>query len=92
MFPTAFDVLVADTAANHPKGVSQPYADIGTILSGFGFSRVQGSLYLADRDDLTNLLSAISALKSLPWFLSSVRDIRASKVEHWSDFAQLVKA
>jgi virulence-associated protein VapD len=93
MFAIAFDMQVAETAAAHPKGVSQAYADIGTnLVVGFGFSRVQSSLYLADRDDLANLFSAIVASKALPWFPASVRDIRAFKVEHWSDFTQLAKA
>lgn len=91
MFAIAFDLVVAATAASHPKGVSQAYADIGGVLTGFGFTRVQGSLYLTDKDDLANLFGAIMALKALPWFRDSVRDIRAFKVEHWSDFTQVVK-
>ena len=71
MFAIAFDLLVADTAANHPRGVSQAYADIGSTLAGFGFNRVQGSLYLAELDDLANLFSAIMALKALAWFPAS---------------------
>ena len=91
MFAIAFDLVVADTAANHPKGVSQTCADIGGALAGFGFDRVQGSLYLTTKDDLANLFAAIMALKALPWFPASVRDIRAFKVEHWSDFTRLVR-
>jgi virulence-associated protein VapD len=91
MFAIAFDLVVADTEANHPKGVSQAYADIGGTLAGYGFDRVQGSLYLTDKDDLANLFGAIMALKALVWFPASVRDIRAFKVEHWSDFTRLVK-
>jgi virulence-associated protein VapD len=72
--------------------VSQAYADIGAALSAFSFDRVQGSLYLTNKDDLANLFAAIMALKALPWFAGSVRDIRAFKVEHWSDFTQLVKS
>jgi virulence-associated protein VapD len=72
MFAIAFDLMVAATAAHHPRGVSQAYADIGAVLSGYSFDRVQGSL-------------------ALPWFPASVRDIRAFKVEHWSDFTQMVK-
>ena len=45
MFAIAFDLVVAETAQRHPKGVSQAYADIGSALAGFGFNRVQGSLY-----------------------------------------------
>ena len=91
MFAIAFDLVVAETAARHPKGVSQAYADIGNALAGFGFDRVQGSLYRTDNDDLVNLFDAIMTLKRLPWFPSSVRDIRAFKVEHWSDFTKFVK-
>ncbi len=32
MFAIAFDLVVADTAANHPKGVSQAYADMIMLL------------------------------------------------------------
>lgn len=91
MFAIAFDLVVADTAQNHPKGVSQAYADIGAVLAGFSFDRVQGSLYVTQKDDLANLFSAIMALKNLAWLPGSVRDIRAFKVEHWSDFTQIVK-
>jgi len=38
-----------------------------------------------------DLFSAIFALKKTPWFKSSVRDIRAFKVENWSDFTAIVK-
>ncbi len=91
MFAIAFDLVVADTAAAHPKGVAQAYADIGSTLSGYGFSRVQGSLYTTPSDDLANLFAALSALKALAWFPTSVRDIRAFKIEHWSDFTQFAK-
>ncbi len=90
MFAIAFDLVVADTAANCPKGVSQAYADIGSTLAGFG-QRDQGSLYLIDQDNLANLFSAVMALKALPWLPASVRDMRALKVEHWSDFTQIIK-
>jgi virulence-associated protein VapD len=40
MFAIAFDLVVADTATNHPKGVAQAYADIGATLVAFGFTRV----------------------------------------------------
>jgi len=40
MYAVAFDLVVVETAQNHPKGVSQAYSDIGTILNEFGFERV----------------------------------------------------
>jgi len=36
-------------------------------------------------------IAAIYALKKIAWFKASVRDIRAFKVENWSDFTQIVK-
>lgn len=92
MFAIAFDLLVHEVDLRHPKGVSAAYADIRSLLSRYGFDWRQGSLYVTERDDLANLFAAILALKSLPWFPSSVRDIRAFKVEHWSDFTDLVQS
>jgi virulence-associated protein VapD len=92
MFAIAFDLVVAATLQNHPKSVPQAYADIGGTLAGFGFERVQGSLYTTPSEDLANLFGAITALKALPWFPASVRDIRAFRVEQWSDFTTLVKS
>lgn len=42
-------------------------------------------------DDMANLFSAIFALKKIPWFKTSVWDIRAFKVENWSNFTDIVK-
>lgn len=92
MFAIAFDLVVADTAQHHPKGVSQAYADIGATLANYGFSRVQGSLYTTPSEDLANLFAAITSLKALPWLPASVRDIRAFRVEQWSDFTRLVRS
>ena len=41
--------------------------------------------------DMANLFAAIYALKKIAWLKASVRDIRAFKVENWSDFTQIVK-
>ena len=92
MFAIAFDLVVADTVRSHPKGVAQAYADIRNVLARFGFEWRQGSLYTTEKDDLANLFAAIMALKALPWFPSSVRDISAFKIEHWSHFTALVKS
>jgi virulence-associated protein VapD len=92
VFPLAFDLVVADTAANHPRAIAQAYTDIRDTLYAFGFEWRQGSAYTTDNDDLANLFAAILALKALPWFPASVRDIRAFKVEHWSDFTKLVRS
>ena len=40
---------------------------------------------------MANLLRAINALKNTDWFKNSVRDIRAFRVEDWSDFTPFIK-
>jgi len=91
MYAVAFDMIVVDTEQQHPKGVSQAYADIGTTLGLHGFRRVQGSLYVTDNEDMANLFLAVQALRALEWFPRSVRDIRAFRIEQWSDFTAVVK-
>lgn len=92
MFAIAFDLTVASTAIHHPKGVSAAYADIAATLSVYGFNRVQGSLYVTDSEDMANLFQAIQALKAMAWFPQSVRDIRAFRIEQWSNFTSIVTA
>lgn len=92
MFAIAFDLVVAETAAAHPRGVAQAYTDIAQTLAPFGFTRVQGSLYVTDGENLADLFEAIQALKRLTWFSRSVRDIRAFRIEQWSDFTRSIKA
>ena len=91
MYAVAFDLVVADTEQHHPKGISQAYSDIGTVLGEHGFRRVQGSLYVTDNEDMANLFLAIQALRGRAWFPKSVRDIRAFRIEQWSDFTPVVK-
>jgi virulence-associated protein VapD len=91
MFAIAFDMVVADIRRHYPKGISSAYSEIGRTLRPFGFERVQGSVYLAERDNLANLFDAIAALKAMAWFARCARDIRGFRVESWSDFTASVK-
>ena len=91
MFAIAFDLTVADVETRYSKHVSQAYAQIGSTLRQFGFRGLQGSVYLCNREDLANLTSAMVALRALPWFPACVRNIRAFRVEQWSDFTAFLK-
>lgn len=91
MYAVAFDLTIADAEKYHPKGISQAYSDIGAVLKEHGFRRVQGSLYVTDTEDMASLFSAIQGLKGRAWFPKAVRDIRAFRIEQWSDFTALVK-
>ncbi|HEU0228086.1 MAG TPA: virulence factor [Arachidicoccus soli] len=59
---------------------------ISKLLRKYDFYNAQGSLYLTKSSDMANLFRAMNALKEIEWFRNSVRDIRAFKVEDWSDF------
>jgi virulence-associated protein VapD len=52
MFAIAFDLVVVDTEAHHPNGVTQAYADIRALLKQYGFRNIQGSLYVTDNENL----------------------------------------
>ena len=40
---------------------------------------------------MSNLFRAMNALKNISWFRDSVRDIRAFRVENWSNFTEFMK-
>ena len=91
MFAIAFDMIVEEMQARHPKSVPAAYTDIDRVLKKAGFTRIQGSVFTCDSDSLAVITVAMVSLKALPWFPACVRDIRAFKVEHWSDFTGFVK-
>jgi virulence-associated protein VapD len=92
VFAIAFDLDTNDTERHHPKSVTQAYTDIRNTLKLYRFEWKQGSVYTCENEDLSNLFTAITALKALPWFPNSVRDIRAFRVEQWSDFTPFTKS
>ena len=47
---------------------------------------------MTDNEDMANLFLAIQALRAKTWFPKSVRDIRAFRIEQWSDFTSVVKS
>ena len=91
MFAIAFDLTVAEVLRRYPRSVPAAYDEIGRVLGLHGFEWAQGSVYLTKDDDLVKVMAAITALKALPWFPGSVRDLRAFRVELWSDFTPFIK-
>jgi virulence-associated protein VapD len=91
MFAISFDLHYWETQQNHPSGLRQAYKDIENTMGRYGFRRIQQSVYATDDTSLVSLNEAMAALKALPWFPSSVKDIRAFRVENWSDFTPVMK-
>jgi virulence-associated protein VapD len=91
MFAISFDMLISDLKENYGDPYNNAYFEIATVMEKYGFYRGQGSVYLSTDNDMTNLLRALNALKSIQWFKNSVRDIRAFRIEDWSDFTAFIK-
>ena len=91
MFAIAFDLKQHATRMAHPKSLTQAYVDIKVLLESFGFSRAQGSVYVTENEDMTNLFRAIQELKSVSWFPAGVGSIRVFTMEHGSDFTEFIK-
>jgi virulence-associated protein VapD len=92
MFAIAFDLTVADADVHHSKGYKGAYADIRRTMGRHGFEWVQGSVYMSESDNLADIASVTEALKAMPWFPLSLRDIRVFRVENWSDFTPFMRA
>ena len=93
MYAIAFDMEIAKLKKHYGDPYNSAYDEIRKTMDSLGFEWIQGSLYLAksEKNNLTYVYRAIDTLKNIEWFKKSVRDIRAFKVEDWSDFTEIVK-
>ena len=91
MFAISFDMVIIDLKNNYGEPYNNAYFEINKVLRKFEFYNTQGSVYLTQNNDMSNLFRAMNALKSISWFRDSVRDIRAFKVEDWSNFTDFMK-
>jgi len=91
MFAISFDMLISDLKENYGEYYNNAYYEISVVLEEFDFYRAQGSVYLSEKNDMANLTRAMIKLRSIDWFKNSVRDIRAFKVEDWSNFTDFMK-
>lgn len=94
MYAIAFDLRVEDLKKNYGEPYNKAYDDIRQELEKVGFAWTQGSVYINTdpKNSLTTVYKAINMLSKIQWFKDSVRDIRAFKVEDWSDFTDIVKS
>lgn len=90
MFAIAFDMSIEDLRKNYGDPYNNAYYEINVVLRKYDFYNTQGSVYLTEKNDMSFLFQAIEALKSIDWFRKSVRDIRAFRVEDWSDFTKFI--
>lgn len=91
MYAISFDMSIADLKQHYGEPYNNAYFEIGKELRKFEFYNTQGSLYLTENRDMANLFKAIDGLKRIKWFKESVRDIRAFRIEDWSNFTDFIK-
>lgn len=93
MYAIAFDMKIDDLKKHYGDPYNAAYDEIRQEMNLLGFDWTQGSLYIAKSSEntLTTVYKAINHLSKIDWFKNSVRDIRAFKVEDWSDFTEIVK-
>ncbi len=94
MYAIAFDLKIDDLKKAYGEPYNRAYDEIRQELEKLGFNWTQGSLYInnSEKDNLAQVYKAINLLSRIEWFRQSVRDIRAFKVEDWSDFTEIVKS
>ena len=94
MYAIAFDLKVDDLKKHYGEPYNKAYDEIRQELERLGFEWTQGSVYMSkdSTNSLTTVYKAINMLSKIQWFKDSVRDIRAFKVEDWSDFTEIVKS
>lgn len=93
MYALSFDMEIAKLKEHYDEPYNKAYDEIRVMMSELGFDWIQGSLYISksDKNNLTSVYKVINKLSSIKWFKESVKDIRAFKVEDWSDFTEVVK-
>ena len=93
MYAIAFDLKIDDLKKHYGEPYNKAYDEIRQELEALGFEWTQGSLYMSvsEKNNLASVYKAINRLQNIKWFKQSVRDIRAFKVEDWSDFTEIVK-
>lgn len=93
MYAIAFDLKIDVLKQSYGEPYNKAYDEIRQELETLGFEWTQGSVYINSnsKNSLTTVYKAINRLSQIKWFKQSVRDIRAFKVEDWSDFTEIVK-
>lgn len=91
MYAIAFDLdnaMLKDLY--HNDSYQNAYADIKKVLTGFGFTRQQGSVYFGDEKTtaVKCVLAAQALAKQYGWFKPSVSDIRMLRIEEMNDLSE----
>jgi len=94
MYAILFDIEKTKLTNVLLKEKHAAYDEIKMIMNEFNFHWVQGGLYISknDQNNRESIDKVINRLSRIKWFVDSVRDIKAFKVDGWSDLTGIVKA
>jgi virulence-associated protein VapD len=93
IFAIAFELEIEALRLHYGDPYNNAYVEICKILQSHGFTWQQGSVYFGgDRiNAVTCVLAAVDLARKLPWFASSVRDIRVLRIEELNDLMPAVQ-
>jgi virulence-associated protein VapD len=93
VYAIAFDMDIEQLRINDGEPYNNAYLEIRRILQRHGFTWQQGSVYFggSEINAVTCVLASQDLARSLPWFASSVRDIRMLRIEEMNDLMAAVQ-
>jgi virulence-associated protein VapD len=93
VYAIAFDMDIESLKQSYGDPYNNAYTEIRKVLQSHGFSPQQGSVYFGDStvNAVTCVLAAQDLARKLPWFSSSVRDIRMLRIEEFNDLGPAVQ-
>jgi virulence-associated protein VapD len=92
MYAIVFDMDIESLRDSYGDPYNNAYMEIRKILQEHGFTWQQGSTYFGgDKiNAVTCVLAVIDLSKKLPWFSTSVRDVRMLRIEELNDLMPAV--
>jgi virulence-associated protein VapD len=93
VYAIAFDMDIESLKNNYGVPYNNAYCEIRRILKKHGFTWQQGGVYFGGEqiNAVTCVLAAMDLARSLPWFATSVRDIRMLRIEELNDLMPAVQ-
>ena len=94
VYAIAFDMDIESLRQNYGDPYNNAYTDIKKVLQAHGFSPQQGSVYFGNEtiNAVSCVLAAQDLARQLPWFSTSVRDIRMLRIEELNDLGPAVQS
>jgi virulence-associated protein VapD len=94
VYAIAFDMDIESLRQNYGDPYNNAYTEIKKVLQSHGFSPQQGSVYFGNEtiNAVSCVLAAQDLARQLPWFSTSVRDIRMLRIEELNDLGPAVQS